>query len=286
MITPAPSPRLAYGFWRYREEETDAALALLERARRHGIDQFDTADVYGGRDGFGGAERLLGALRARAPSLFEGATLATKAGVERGAPYNSSAEYLTQACEASLARLGVEQIDLFYIHRPDLLTHPAELAATLDQLVSSGKVTALGVSNFTSDQIDALVAYLKTPLAATQIEISAAHAEPMLDGVLEHAMTHKLDVLAWSPLAGGRLGSGDSAISALRTQLDETARHHGASIEAVALAFLLRHPARIVPILGTKTIARLDACVRANDVSLTRSEWYAILEASLGRKMP
>ena len=135
-------PRLAYGFWRYRETEIDGAIAMLEKARSLGIDHIDNADIYGGRGGFGGAERLLGQVHARAPSLLQGATIATKAGVEIGSPYNSSREYVTRRAGEPHPP-GVERIDLFYIHRPDQLEHPAELAATLDSLAASGKIGAM-----------------------------------------------------------------------------------------------------------------------------------------------
>lgn len=283
---PAPPSRLAYGFWRYCEDEIDFALAMLERARGAGITHLDTADIYGGAGGFGGAERLVGAARRRAPSLFDGATVATKAGVEPGSPYNSSDAYITRACDQSLKRLGVERIDLFYIHRPDLLTHPADLAATLDKLVSDGKVAAIGVSNFTSHQIDALTKHLKTPLAASQIELSAACVEPIFDGSLDQAMRERLHVYAWSPLAGGRLFDDSGSLAPVRTKLVEVAHHHAVSPEAVALAFLLAHPAGIIPIVGTKTPERFDACLQAQALTLSRAEWYAILEARLGRRMP
>jgi predicted oxidoreductase len=283
---PASPSRLAYGFWRYCEDEIDLALAMLERARGAGITHFDTADIYGGAGGFGGAERLLGAARKRAPGLFEGATVATKAGVEPGSPYNSSDEYIRRACEESLSRLGVERIDLFYVHRPDLLTHPAELAATLDKLVAEGKVAAIGVSNFSPHQIDALAKHLQTPLAASQIELSAACIEPIFDGSLDQAMRERLQVYAWSPLAGGRLFDGGSNLGAVRTKLGEIARRHNVSPEAVALAFLLAHPAGVTPIVGTKTPERFAASLKAQTLTLSRAEWYAILEARLGRRMP
>lgn len=288
-LSSRAQPRLAYGLWRYREDEIDAAVQMLTLARESGIDHFDTADVYGGRDGFGGAERLLGAVRARAPSLFAGACLATKAGVEHGAPYNCSPRYIAAACEASLARLGVDRIDLFYIHRPDLFTHPADLAAALDKLVREGKIAAVGVSNFSVPQAEALARWLDAPISAHQIELSAAHAAPFEDGVLDHAMREDLRVAAWSPLAGGRLGQAGNAepgLQAVLTALEQAARRHGAAPEALALAFLLRHPAAITPILGTKTPARLKACLPALSIPLSGAEWYAILEASRGAKMP
>lgn len=283
--------RLAYGFWRFQEQDVEIATELLAFVRESGIDHLDTADCYGGASGFGGAEKMLGALRQHAPSLFEGAFLATKAGVEFGTPYNSAPDYLATACEASLKRLRVERVDLFYVHRHDLTAHPAEVAGALDGLVAAGKVAAVGVSNYTPAQVAALARHLKAPLAAHQIEFSAAHVEALFDGTLDQCMERGFPAIAWSPLAGGRIGAtGDppteAPLARLGAVLDEIGARHGAPREAVAVAFIQRHASGATPILGTTTKARLKACLAARDVSLTRAEWYAILEARLGRRMP
>jgi predicted oxidoreductase len=282
--------RLAYGFWRYREDEVGDAVGMLSLARENGIDHLDTADIYGGPNGFGGAERLLGNVRTRAPKLFEGAVVATKIGIEPGTPYNSSREYLIAACEGSLSRLRVERIDLLYIHRPDLLTHPVELAQTLDGLVSSGKVGAVGVSNFTTAQFDALSRHMKAPIRVHQLEFSAAHIEPLFDGTLDQAMAHGTAVAAWSPLMGGRLGETNAAatpaISRVRETLQSIAERAGVSSAVVALAFLHRHPAPVTPIIGTRKPERLRDCLKANTYELSRADWYAIVEACRGEKMP
>lgn len=282
--------RLAYGFWRYREGEIDDAVEMLVLARENGIDHFDTADIYGGPNGIGGSERLLGAVRARAPELFDGAVLATKIGIEPGSPYNSSRDYLTAACEGSLSRLRVERIDLLYIHRPDLLTHPGELAQTLDGLVSSGKIAAVGVSNFTTAQVDALSQYMKAPIRVHQLEFSAAHVDPLFDGTLDQAMAHGTAVAAWSPLAGGRLGDADAAATPaffrVRETLQRISEHTSVPPAAVALAFLHRHPASVTPIIGTRKPERLRDCLKANNCALSRADWYAIVEACLGKRMP
>lgn len=286
-LSDSGKARFAYGFWRYRADEIAAATEMLSLVRESGIDHLDTADVYGRSGGFGGAEHLLGALRSRAPELFAGTVIATKAGVEPGTPYNSSSAYLNAACEASLSRLGVEQLDLFYIHRPDLLTHPYELAETLDELVRSGKIAAVGVSNFTASQVSALSNYLKAPLAALQIEFSAAHVDPLFDGTLDQAMEYNIAVTAWSPLAGGRLGAtGAPQLSLVHETLRHIGERLGVSPQAAALAFVQRHPASVTPILGTKTPARLRDCLKANALSLARADWYAIVEACLEKKMP
>ncbi len=282
--------RFAYGFWRYYEDEIDIAMRMLAIAREHGVDHIDTADVYGcegGKGGFGGAESLLGAVRKRAPSLFDGAVIATKAGVELGTPYNNAPEYISTACDASLKRLGVDRVDLFYIHRHDLLSHPADVAAALEKLIASGKVGALGVSNYTPAQIDALSRYLTTPLRAVQVEFSAACLSPLFDGALDQAMRERMHVAAWSPLAGGRLGDlADEKLAALRTRLRDLAAQRDAPEAALALAFLCAHPAGVTPVLGTKQPERLRACLEAARIHLTKQEWYSVLEASLGHRMP
>lgn len=282
--------RLAYGFWRWHEKERADAIAMLAQVREAGIDHLDTADVYGGEHGFGSSERLLGAIRAQAPALLEGAILATKVGIEPGAPYNSSRSYLTAACEASLKRLGCERVDLLYIHRPDLLTHPEELAGTLDALLRAGKIGAVGVSNFTTAQVAALARYLENPVAVHQIEFSAAHLEPVFDGTLDQAMERGIAIAAWSPLAGGRLGdhggAKDTRLVLVREALAAIAEREGVSTVAVALAFVARHPAQATPILGTKTPSRLAEALAARRFTLTRRDWYSLAEAWRGERMP
>jgi len=279
--------RLAYGFWRYREDEVEAAIAMLSLAREAGIDHIDTADVYGGPGGFGGAEKLLGAVRQKAPKLLDGACIATKGGVELGTPYNSSPAYLKAACEGSLTRLGVSRIDLFYIHRPDLLAHPADVAGTLDQLVAEGKIASVGVSNYTVAQVEALARYLKAPLRVHQIEFSAGFVVPLFDGSLDQAMTRQMAIAAWSPLAGGRLGAeGPEEFAAVRAVLAKLAGKYAVTPGAIALAFLFTHPACVTPILGTKRPERLRDALAAQTVSLTRRDWYDIVEAARGQRLP
>lgn len=279
--------RLAYGFWRYQADQVDDAIAMIALMRDNGIDHLDTADCYGGASGFGGAERLLGAVRAKAPSLFKGACIATKAGIEFGTPYNSSAAHLKSACEDSLMRMGLERVDLLYIHRPDLLAHPAEVAAALDELVRDGKVANVGVSNYTVMQVDALTRYLKAPLVAHQIEFSAGYVAPLFDGTLDQAMARDIAVAAWSPLARGGLGAdGPAELAPVRAALTKVAAKHGVSPTTIAIAFLTAHPAAVTPILGTTDPDRARECIAALKVTLSRRDWYDVVEAVRGERMP
>ena len=279
--------RLAYGFWRFTADQVDEAIQMIALVREAGIDHLDTADCYGGASGFGGAETLLGAVRARAPKVLDGAMIATKAGVEFGSPYNSSPAYLKAACEASLKRLGMQRIDLFYIHRPDLLAHPADVAGVLDELVREGKIASVGVSNHTTAEVEALKRYLKAPLVAHQIEFSAGYVAPLFDGTLDQAMQHDIAVAAWSPLArGGFADNGPAELAKTREVLAALAEKHGTTINAVAIAFLLAHPAAVTPILGSTNPARVKECVAALKVNLSRRDWYDIVEAARGERMP
>jgi predicted oxidoreductase len=280
---------LAWGMWRFAGDDLDAATARVEAALAAGIDFFDTADIYGaGGDGFGAAEALLGRVFARAPSLRQNIVLATKGGIEMGVPYNSSAAYLIAACEASLKRLGVERVELYQIHRPDSLAHPAEVAAAFEQLRTAGKIAEAGVSNYTPSQVAALRAHLPFELASTQPEFSALTIAPISDGVLDQAMQHGMGVMAWSPLGGGRLGgaSDDKRVQTVATVLDEIAGRQGVSRASVAYAWIMAHPSGAIPIVGSQQPERIAASVEALKVSLSRAEWYAVLTASRGERLP
>ena len=285
-FTVAP---LAFGCWRFVNLELPAARALLETALDAGMNLVDNADVYGldwGGSGFGAAEALLGQVLADAPALRDRIVLATKGGIQPPVPYDSSEAALVAACEASLARLGVERIDLYQIHRPDLYTHPAEVAGALDRLRRDGKIAEVGVSNHTPAQVDALAAHLPFPIAANQPEFSAAELAPMRDGSFDRCMRDGIAALAWSPLAGGRLVSGEGVRPELTAELDRLAAREGVDRATLATAFVLAHPAAPVAILGTMNVDRLKAAPRALDVTLTRADVYAIVQASEGVPLP
>jgi predicted oxidoreductase len=275
---------IAWGMWRFAGQPVAKAQALIETALDAGITLFDTADIYGvGRPGFGAAEALLGEVLRAASGLRDRMVLATKGGIVPGVPYDSSPDYLSRALDASLTRLGVEQVDLWQIHRPDLLAHPADLATALARMVESGKVRAIGVSNFTPAQTAALQTHLPFPLASIQPELSALHTAPITDGLLDQAMAYGMAVLAWSPLGGGRIGQGGDAVSAL---LDAKGQSSGVSRTAAAYAWIMAHPAAPIPIVGSQSPARIVEAMDALKVGWTRAEWYAVFEASTGTKLP
>ena len=276
---------MAWGMWRFKGDDLPAARERVEAALDAGLTLFDTADIYGPDNGepFGAAEALLGRVLAEAPRLRDRMVLATKAGIEMGVPYNSSADYLVAACEACLKRLRTERVELFQIHRPDLLAHPAEVARALERLRQDGKIAEAGVSNHTPSQTAALMAHLSFPLASIQPEFSAAAIAPLFDGVLDQAMERNLAVLAWSPLGGGRLMTADSPVAGAIKAL---AAAKGASAEAVAYAWIMAHPSRPIPIVGTQNPERIRAASAALEVNLSRQEWYQVLVAARGEPMP
>jgi predicted oxidoreductase len=282
--------RLAWGMWRFQGDDLGRARSLVDAALDAGINLFDTADIYGfnGRDGFGDAEILLGRLFAADPGLRRRLVLASKSGVVPGVPYDSSAEYLVAACEASLQRLGTDHLDLFQVHRPDVLTHPAEVARALEALVARGKVRSVGVSNYSPAQTAALVAHLHIPLACIQPEFSPLVLEPLTDGTFDLAMQHRISVLAWSPLAGGSLGAPgkDERAQRVCAELDRQAQRCGVSRTAVTYAWIMAHPAGIIPIVGSQQASRIREAAAAHKVAWTRADWYRVLVAARGFPLP
>ena len=281
--------RYGLGLWRFTTESLSDAARLVSTAVDHGITLLDNAAVYGGNwggRGFGAAEELLGAVLAQSPALRDRVCVATKGGITPGIPYDQSPVTLRRECEDSLRRLRIERIDLYQIHRPDVFAHPRETAETLMALRREGKIDRIGVSNFTPAQHEALAAHLEVPIETTQPEYSAAALGPLRDGTFDLCMRDGVIPLAWSPLAGGRLVTGQNVRPDLLTVLDEIAAAHGATREQVAYAFVLSHPAKPVVLLGTQKPERLVAAVSSPVQSLQRSELYRIVAASEGRPLP
>ncbi len=280
---------LGYGTWRLTADDVSVNHRLIETAIDGGMNLIDTADVYGldhGGTGFGQNEERLGAVLAEVPALRDRMVLATKGGIMPPVPYDSSPEYLRQAVDASLTRLGVDHVDLWQIHRPDMFTHPAEVAGALGELHAVGKIGAVGVSNFTVSQYDALAAHLDLPIVSTQPEYSVVHLGPLRDGTFDRAMRDGVVPLAWSPLAGGRLLTGDGVRPGLLEVVDRLAEREGTDRATIAVAFVLAHPSRPVALLGTQTPERLEAATAAFGVNLDRNDLYDIVEASEGQPLP
>ncbi|WP_206239146.1 aldo/keto reductase [Novosphingobium terrae] len=301
LLPPPPASRLlgdtglaispiAWGMWRL----TEGAATVEQAARRvhaaldAGITLLDTADIYGfGDAGFGAAESLLGEVLRAEPALRQRMVLATKGGIRPPLPYDQSPAYLAEAIDASLKRLGVETVDLWQVHRPDILAHPQEVARALDDAVAAGKIRALGVSNFTVAQTAALNQFLGQKLVATQPEISPLRLTCFENGELDQAMMLGLTPLAWSPLGGGRLADPQSPREkAVAAALDKVAQEQGVSRMAATYGWLMAHPSGIVPIVGSQNPARIAEGMEALKIRWTRQDWYAVLVAARGEALP
>ena len=280
---------IAWGMWRFAGRSREEGAALVHAALDAGIELFDTADIYGfdGSGGFGDAEALLGEVFAAEPDLRGRMVLASKGGIRPPLPYDQSPAYLAEAIDASLKRLQVERIDLWQIHRPDILAHPQDVAGALDKARAAGKIGEVGVSNFTQIQIGALASFLGHPLATTQPEISPLRIDAVENGELDQAMVLGLVPLAWSPLGGGRLADPqDERAKAVAAALDAVAQDRGVSRSVAAYSWLMAHPAGIVPIVGSQQPERIAEATSALTVRWTRKEWYAVLVAARGVNLP
>ena len=289
-MQPKLSPIVA-GVWRLGEWRLDAqGLARwIEQAIELGLTSFDHADVYGGYR----AEAAFGDALATAPGLRERMQLVTKCGIKLISParpahaiksYDSSRTQVIASVENSLRALRTDRIDLLLIHRPDLLADPDELAATFEVLRAAGKVLHFGVSNHSPSQFALL--HQRIALATNQIEFSPLHLGALADGTLEQALDLKLSPMIWSPLAGGRLISGqDEQAQRVRTVLEALGRERGVSVATMAYAWIRHHPSKPILITGSSRVEALREAVAALDITLSAEEWYLVWQASMGREV-
>lgn len=280
---------IGWGMWRFSGDDVAAAEARVVAALDAGVTLFDTADIYGpdNNEPFGAAEALLGRVFQRNRGLAQRMVIATKGGIVIGTPYDSSRTYLTSAIDASLTRMGVEHVALWQIHRPDILTHPSEIAEALTAAHKAGKIGAIGVSNFTAFQVEALAAYLDLPVVSHQIELSPLEITPFTNGLTDQALARRMTVMAWSPLGGGRLGDPkDERGAAVAKALDAKAVEAGVSRAAAAYSWIMAHPSRPIPLVGTQSLARIAEIPDAYKPKWTRADWYAVLVAAMGAPLP
>ncbi len=283
--------RLVYGMWRLGDDSDTSAShveAKIQACLDQGITTFDQADIYGDY----GAEAVLGgALRAN-PGLRNKMEIVTKCDIiapcgryadAKVKHYDTSRAHILKSVETSLSEMAVDHIDLLLIHRPDPLMDHHDTGAALDEVVASGKVRAVGVSNFRPWDWQLLQSTMKTKMVTNQIEISLSEVSPFTNGDLAFHQQHGHHLMAWSPLGGGSLMSGDSAVGAVA---DEVAAAFGVDRAAVAVAFLLAHPSGILPVLGTNNLERIKRISDAMKVNLDRETWYRLYEAALGHEVP
>ncbi len=286
--------RIVAGVMRLREwgMDTSAVRAFIAECLDLGITTFDHADIYGSYT----CEELFGRALAAEPSLRQRIELVTKCGIQLVSPnrpdtrvhhYDTSRDHIIDSAERSLRNLHTDVLDLLLIHRPDPLMDADEVAEALVALRLAGKIRHAGVSNFTPRQFDLLQSRLDFPLVTNQIEWSVLHLAPLHDGTLDQLQQFRVPPMVWSPVAGGRLfNADDERAYRVRNALEAVGQEVGASVDGVALAWLLRHPARVLPVMGTGKIERLREAVMAESITLDRQQWFAVWEASAGREVP
>lgn len=288
------------------------ADALIKACLEHGIHFFDHADIYQG----GRSESLFGELLKAEPSLREKMIIQSKCSIcptgskykDSAKHYDHDAQHIIASVEASLERLKTDYLDILLLHRPDCLMEPESIAETFAHLRQSGKVKAFGVSNYSAGQIKLLNHFLDRPLCTDQLEFSLLHnglarsgvfvnckapeMDPTVDGLLDFCRLENISIQAWSPLARGTLSGrplrNDPPPHILKTidLVKEMADEKKVSREAILIAWILRHPANIIPVIGTTNPARLAACAEALEINLPKTDWYRLFESSLEINLP
>ncbi|MET3505246.1 aldo/keto reductase [Halalkalibacter oceani] len=287
--------RLVYGLWRLAnwKQSSGQTLDLLKYVYEQGVTTFDHADIYGSYT----CEELFGVALAKEPSLRQKIEIVTKCGIVLPSPqrpnhkthhYHTSKSHIIASVDQSLKNLQTDYIDVLLIHRPDPLMNPEEVAEAFETLKKDGKVRYFGVSNFKSDQLTMLQSYVSEKLVTNQVELSPLVLENIEDGTMNACLENRLVPMIWSPLAGGKLFSDMSEKGVrVREALTEVQKEIGAgSIDEVAYAWILRHPAKTMPIIGTQKKERIQAAINALQYELTLDQWFAILHSSLGHEVP
>ena len=280
--------RIVYGMWRLGDDEytnPEHVRAKIDASLDQGITSFDQADIYGGYQ----AEEILGnALSGSA--LRNKMEIVTKCDIiapvgryadARVKYYDTSRDHIMASVDHSLRLMGIDHIDLLLIHRPDPLMDHHETGAALDEVIASGKVRSVGVSNFRPYDWELLQSAMKNQLVTNQIELSVLAHDSFVNGDVAFHQRIGTPLMAWSPLAGGALFSGDHPD--VMSALSKVASENNVDETAVAIAWLLAHPSRILPVLGTNSLERIKGMSAALDVKMDRQTWYEIYTASLGR---
>jgi predicted oxidoreductase len=285
------------------------ASAAVMAAYEHGITLFDHADIYSR----GKSEQVFGEILQEHPGIRTNIVLQTKCGIRRkddphaGVPgrYDFGYEHIIAAVEGSLRRLRTEYVDILLLHRPDPLVEPEEVAKAFDELHENGKVLYFGVSNHTGGQITLLQNYVRQPIVINQVELNLLHNHLINEGIvanmegghftaapgtLDYCRLNDIMIQAWAPVAGGKLFNSvqqtEEHLKNLAEMISSMAKERQTSREAIMLAWLLRHPAGIQPIIGTTNPERIIASSEADNVTLTREEWYELFVAARGKAVP
>jgi len=297
-------PNVVLGLMRIRDKSDEEVRTLVRTALDAGINFLDHADVYGGEAH--GCERRFAEAMKLSSSEREQFVIQSKAGIVRNGPYfDFSYEHIIESVHGSLEALGTDHLDILLLHRPDALVEPEEVARAFDELSAAGKVRAFGVSNHTPGQIELLRKYVTQPIVANQLQLSITHASLIAQGVaanmqgldqsierdggiVDYCRLHDITIQAWSPFQTGFFDGpfiGSERFPELNAVIDRLAEKYGVPAEAIAVAWIARHPARMQIVLGTTTPERVAASALGSEIPLTRAEWYELFRAA-GYKVP
>lgn len=287
-------PQIALGCMRINSKTKQEAQNFIDTALELGLNFFDHADIYGG----GECERIFADVIGMNPSVREKVVLQSKCGIRKGY-FDFSKAYILEAVDGILERLKTEYLDILLLHRPDALVEPEEVAEAFDILQKAGKVRYFGVSNEKPMQIELLKKYVRQDIVINQLQLSIAHAGMITNGinvnmvndsavdrdgsVLDYCRLHDITIQPWSPFQHGFFGGvflDNPDFPELNAKIDELAEKYHVTNSAVAIAWLLRHPAKMQPVLGTINADRIRGIAKAMDIELTREEWYEIYRAA------
>jgi predicted oxidoreductase len=277
--------RIIAGAWRWHTVSSQTVDQLIHTSLDQGITTFDHADIYGDHSN----EEIFGNLIRGNSSLRNRMELVTKCGIKFPSAkrpktwvkhYDTSREHIIWSAENSLKMLGTDRLDLLLIHRPDPLLDPEVVSEAFSQLREQGKVLHFGVSNFTSSQFELLQSNLSFPLVTNQIELSLTEHSSMFDGTLDTLMKHKVCPMAWSPLGGGKLMEHNFR------QVFGKSSQYKATENQLAIAWLLRHPSKIFPVIGTTKPERVQESAGAMSINVDVQDWFDMLKVVQGKEMP
>jgi predicted oxidoreductase len=275
--------RIITGAWRWDTVSQDTVTKLIQTSLNEGITTFDHADIYGDHSN----EEIFGNVLRKDAGLRNKMELVSKCGIKFSSAkrpktwvkhYDTSKEHIIWSAENSLKMLGTDHLDLLLIHRPDPLLDPTEVAEAFAQLKQEGKVLHFGVSNFTPSQFTMLQKFLSFPLVTNQIEISLTRVDSLFNGDLDLLMERSTSAMAWSPLGGGKLVGGER-------EMFSKASKYNASYSQLSIAWLLRHPAIIFPVIGTTKPERISEAAKSMEINLDRQDWFEMLQWATGKEV-
>ena len=273
--------RIVAGAWRWNTVSSADLEKLVNTCLDAGITSFDHADIYGDYTN----EEAFGNVLGKNSGLRNSMQLITKCGIKLVSGkwpdswlkhYDTSKDHILYSVDQSLKKLKTDVIDLLLIHRPDPLMDPEEVSETFGLLKQNGKVLHFGVSNFSAAQFEMLQSYLPFPLVTNQVELSLSRPDVLFEGTLDVLMKHKVCPMAWSPLAGGKLFSGAGELWSKKGK-------YSATETQLSLAWLLKHPSGIFPVIGTTQVQRIIESARAIEIDLDRQDWFEMLKVATGR---